>query len=329
LPMNSLSFRRCLEICVRLKVYGVSLLLCVAVLGGCDWPNGLRTGRAEMVAAPIGTISIYQLAGRLNMTVEHSGSAVAIIRNKVNTVLIYPEPDSQVIVNGKTVNGYGRVATVSGILFVPEQLSPRIKAVLRKPARRVAKRANRRKPSKRRLGLVVIDPGHGGRDPGAISVLRTREKDVNLAVARKVSSYLAKRGVKVIMTRSDDRFIELNERAAIANRAQANLFVSIHADSCHNRSARGSTIYIANSASSATRRAGRLFNRRLSRVTVYDKGIRTAGFRVLVRTSCPAVLVELGYLSNRSDAKMLADPAYQKRLAEALADSVVEFLSKS
>ena len=172
----------------------------------------------------------------------------------------------------------------------------------------------------------MIDPGHGGKDPGAIGVNGVFEKDVVLAVALIVRRRLASRNVRVVMTRADDRFIELNRRAEIANEARADLFVSIHADAAPNRRAHGHTLYVAPDASTRSRAAAERLDRRLTRAGIHSRGVRRADFRVLVRTTCPAVLVETGYLSNRWEATRLANADHQRAVAEAIADAVSECL---
>jgi N-acetylmuramoyl-L-alanine amidase len=174
---------------------------------------------------------------------------------------------------------------------------------------------------------IVIDPGHGGKDPGAISPIGLQEKDVNLAVSKEVVRLLKQKGFRVSMTRSTDVFIELNERAAIANRREAGLFVSIHADSCRNPGARGYTLYVAREASAESRRAAKAVEEALGAGEIKSRGVRKANYRVLVRTNGPAILVELGFLSNTTEAKMLARPSVQSALAERVARGIESYLA--
>ncbi|HAU38579.1 MAG TPA: hypothetical protein DCX07_12790 [Phycisphaerales bacterium] len=309
----------------------LALTLSAAALAGCEKPGALASAGGEIVMAPIGTLSVFQLAGRLGMTVDETSCASATLRNESNTVLIFPSPDAQVIVNAKPLAGGCEISSISGILFVPQNLEEQIRSQLREPTRRTIAPPDRRIAPDRRigkLGRVVIDAGHGGQDGGARSVLRTHEKHINLAIARMVAQRLSARGAEVIMTRDSDTFIELNERAAISNRAGADLFVSVHADSSDNAAASGFTVYIPNSPSTAARKAGQAIERRMGLTGAASRGIRTAGFRVLLRTSAPAVLVETGFLSNRYEAAKLGDFGYQQRLADAIADGIVEFLSR-
>ncbi|MFW5914839.1 MAG: N-acetylmuramoyl-L-alanine amidase, partial [Planctomycetota bacterium] len=156
-------------------------------------------------------------------------------------------------------------------------------------------------------GRVVIDAGHGGKDPGAISPNGLREKDINLAVANEVARLLRRDGMDVIRVRDGDTFVELNERAEIANRNEADLFVSIHADSSTNAGARGYTVYVSRQAPRNAHRAAESVLSSMGRTGMENRGVRTADYRVLVKTRCPAVLVELGFLSNRKEANELAN----------------------
>ncbi len=174
---------------------------------------------------------------------------------------------------------------------------------------------------------IVIDAGHGGRDPGALGVGPSVEKDVNLAVARLVAAALRTRGANVIMSRDTDRFIPLNDRAALAERSRADLFVSIHADASRRSSVRGATVYIARVASSDSERAASRIVSAFEDAGIECRGVRRAGFRVLVGHSRPAVLVECGFLTNRAEAVRLATSSYQRRLADALVEAIARTFS--
>jgi N-acetylmuramoyl-L-alanine amidase len=173
---------------------------------------------------------------------------------------------------------------------------------------------------------VVLDAGHGGRDPGAIGVNGLYEKVVNLSVTVEVAHLLQQRGVRVTMTRTTDRYLTLEQRAAIANRVRPNLFVSIHADSAPNRTARGFTLYVANGASSRSHAAADAIVRTMATTGMHSRKKKKKNIRVLVQTRCPAVLVELGFLSNRQDAALLASAAFRSRLARAVARGICAHL---
>ena len=130
------------------------------------------------------------------------------------------------------------------------------------------------------------------------------------------------------MTRSTDTFIELNERAALANRFGADLFVSVHADSASRLSAQGYGTYLAPMASSRAVAAAEAVGRRLSAAGVPKHGTFRRQFRVLVLTRCPAVLIELGFLSNSAEAARLATWSHRRKLAEAVAEGIRDFVSR-
>ncbi len=300
------------------------IVLAGVLVGGCQQPNAFAADTNEPVAAPLGTISVYQLAGRLDMKVAASGAHSAALKDRTNTVLLFADPGGRVFVNGKVVGHTGGIVPVSGMLFLPVALTDSIRSALRSPRPKTPQRTPQMHTSARRL--VVLDSGHGGKDPGT-DKYRIYEKTINLSVARKVAQILRTKGVAVMLTRSDDTFIELNERAAIANRAGATLFVSIHADSSPDGSVHGFSAYVARSPSQQSVAAARAILRRLAGTTgAVDRGLKMADYRVLVRTTCPSVLVELGYLSNGFEAVKLADAGYQARLADAIAQGVSDFL---
>lgn len=173
---------------------------------------------------------------------------------------------------------------------------------------------------------VVIDAGHGGKDPGAISVLGYYEKDLNLAVASRLAQALRSMGVRVEMTRDTDRFIELNDRAEVGNRLHAGLFVSLHADSAANSSANGYTIYIDRSAAGAEKAAARIVDQALGAKGFKSRGVRPAGFRVLTRSNGPAMLVEMGFLSNPEEADRMRKGAFIQSMSQTLAQGIAEYL---
>ncbi len=211
--------------------------------------------------------------------------------------------------------------------------------------------------------IVVIDAGHGGRDPGARSVSGDlAEKQLTLAIARELRDKLVERGrVRVAMTRPDDRYLTLEDRAAVARRLNAGLFVSLHVDSAPNPLARGATIYslsdVASDAEAArfaaaenrgaaiTSRDGsveamlsdlafraqmsasadlatRLVRKSAGRFELRPNPHRFATFHVLRRSGAPAVLFEAGYLSNVDDETLLRSPAHRSAIVLALAQAI-------
>ena len=189
-------------------------------------------------------------------------------------------------------------------------------------------------PRPRRLnGLkIVIDPGHGGKDPGAIFA-GVSEKQVTLPISRKVIAKLEKLGVQAITTRSGDTYPSLDARASLANRRRADLFISIHANSAPRRSARGVEIlYRADGARGRKSRAlaTAVVDAIVSRTHSYNRRARadSRGLRVLKSTRMPAILVEVGFLTNTGDRRKLVTSRYQDKVAQGIVDGIVNYLSR-
>ena len=218
---------------------------------------------------------------------------------------------------------------------------------------------------------VVIDAGHGGKDPGTIGVKKSREKNINLIYAQSLKKALQKyRKIKVVLTRNDDTFYELSERIKIARDHSADLFISLHSDFSGNKKTRGLTVYTLSKKASDTRTA-ELANKEnrndimvgmdlyneyqetintlvdLSRVDVLNESKlfanklvnkfhnnelkttelphRSANFGVLLAPDFPSVLIELGFLSNAKDEKMLQSYAYRRDVTNTIAKAVSEY----
>ncbi|MCI0499327.1 MAG: N-acetylmuramoyl-L-alanine amidase [Planctomycetales bacterium] len=277
-------------------------------------------------AKPAYCVSIEQLAAKLGLSVQKAGTPYYELTNANNRVLLFLNDSGRVYVNGRAVGSVGTVRQVGGSYYISELMVPKIRGYLATSYNPPGQTGPSPKIPGALTGLVVIDPGHGGRDPGATSYLGYYEKDINLNIGRKVASYLQQQGIKTVMTRNSDTFIELNDRADVANRVGADLFVAIHADSNGDRLHRGYTVYVSRSASWASKKTGQNIESSMANTGMSSKGMRNADYRVLVRTKCPAVLVECGYLSNPSEAALLYDSQFQDRIARAIADGIVRSL---
>ena len=170
---------------------------------------------------------------------------------------------------------------------------------------------------------IMIDAGHGGKDQGT-SAGNVLEKDVNLQVAEKLAKELKKRGASVLLTRTDDTKIPLEERAAMANEKEADLFVSIHCNYCEDDSSvQGLECYYREGSDGAQKLAEDVVTAVEESSLIPCRGTRTADFSVLRNTSMTAVLVEIGYLSNSSERQNLGSKDYQQELIDRLADGIL------
>lgn len=215
-----------------------------------------------------------------------------------------------------------------------------------------------------KVGRIVIDAGHGGHDTGSIGPSGLREKDLVLDVAMRLGKKIHERlGAEVLYTRQDDRFINLNERPALANRSGADLFVSVHANSARQRSPRGVETYylsftkdswameVASRENAASDRSVHELQDLLSKIALNDKidesrefaarvhnalygglsqstaglrdrGVRKAPLAVLIGAKMPAVLAEIGFLSNPTDEKLMKTSKYRDEIAEHLYNGI-------
>ncbi len=175
--------------------------------------------------------------------------------------------------------------------------------------------------------LVVIDPGHGGKDSGAPGLGGLLEKDVVLPIGRRVAAILEQNGVQAVLTRDADFFVELQGRVNIAERVDATLFVSIHANAVDGRpNVNGLEVYYYESGYAL---AEVVRNSILQNIpTIKDRGTRKARFYVLRKSSMPSILVETGYMSGYEDNPRLGTPEYQNRMADAIASGILKYLQR-
>ncbi len=176
--------------------------------------------------------------------------------------------------------------------------------------------------------VIVVDPGHGGRDPGAISPSGVREKDVVLDISLKVASVLEGAGAEVIMTRTTDKTVDIYDRPAMANGRRAEVFISVHANADPNRRAEGTETYYHRSNNPASEMLARAIHSQMVGVLGRpDRGVRTADFAVLREAQMPAALLETLYLTSAEDERLLLDPQVQQRIAEAVLAGLEQFFA--
>jgi len=176
----------------------------------------------------------------------------------------------------------------------------------------------------------VVDAGHGGKDPGAMPKFRgqMREKDINLDIAKKVGSQLTSRGARVVMTRSTDTFLELDDRARTADRYRCDLLLSVHVDSSPKRWVSGTGIFIHTQANYQTMRIAQCLASSFRRNGISCRGINRRNFAVLREHNSPGILIESGYLTNSAEAARLNDAAYRTKLAAAIAEGVADHFAR-
>ena len=181
--------------------------------------------------------------------------------------------------------------------------------------------------------LITLDAGHGGHDPGAISQdKKYEEKSLALATTFMVRNHLREMGYEVQLTRDTDTFIELSDRAALANATGSTLFVSIHYNASTNRSAEGVEVYRWRAPEDGPRdiQSQALAQAIHDRVIRYSKapsrGVKQANYAVLRKTEMPAALVEGGFVTNDTELERLKDPKYLNCIAFGIAQGIDDHL---
>ena len=219
--------------------------------------------------------------------------------------------------------------------------------------------------------IVVIDPGHGGKDPGAIGVNGTFEKDINLLFAKIIRSVLSSSNIKVKLTRIDDRYLYLRDRINFAEKAKADLFISIHADASKNRQARGFSIFSLSDKASdkeakelaqrenksdfigglkirhsdpfikdnlikifqrqtmnESSKIANIVIRNVKKLSINNRGHRNAGFVVLKSVTTPSILVELGFITNKKEEKLLNNKRYLTKISKIISLSIFNYFNQ-
>ena len=220
--------------------------------------------------------------------------------------------------------------------------------------------------------IVVIDPGHGGKDPGAIGINGTFEKKINLVFSKIIKSVLSSSNIKVKLTRTDDRYLYLRERIKFAEKVKADLFVSIHADASKNKKASGFSVFSLsdkasdNEAKELAKRENKsdfigglkiqhsdplikdnlikIFQRQtmnesskiadiviknIKKLSIKNRGHRNAGFVVLKSLTIPSILVELGFITNKKEEKLLNNKRYLTKISKIISLSILNYFNQT
>ncbi len=195
----------------------------------------------------------------------------------------------------------------------PRVLPPSSQAPLPEPGRRI----------------VVVDPGHGGRDPGAIAN-GIQEKEIVMPISQATGRELQRLGYVVYYTRTQDVEIDLAPRVALAEQVKADVFVSIHANSLASRAehVRGIETFFAPGSRSGRELAEFVQSQVIAATGARDRGVKSARFYVVQKTTMPSILIETGFVTNPQEAANLNNPGYQQSLGEAIARGIHQFLSR-
>ena len=263
-----------------------------------------------------------------------------------------------VVIGGEKISVSNPLKRVRGTIVVPPDFKRKVVDPL----------LGKAEYALRKLRQIIIDAGHGGKDPGARGRSGTQEKVITLDIARRLQSDLEEKGLSVLMTRSRDEFISLEKRTQIASQSRADLFVSIHANSSRSRGARGMEVYYLRELDSqeknedqmkenqktlfrqyamqrnspvleniltdmlysykrgeSERLARFITQKTSSTIKTQNRGSKASGFFVLRNTLIPAILVEVGFLSNPGEERLLKAGWYRQKIADGIARGLLEY----
>lgn len=315
------------------------------------WVAGLALVLAGPVQAQVRTlkaeahgghryVALKDLAAMYGLPLTAPGGKNLFITGKY-TSLQFTGDSRMAVVNGSRVWLHAPVTLVRGRWMLSDADAQFVIDPLVRPSAYLGARQTR---------TVILDAGHGGKDPGTCSRSGTLEKDLALDIALRVKAQLTAAGVRVVMTRDTDRFWELKDRTFIAARAGGDVFVSIHMNAAGSRTVQGIETYVTPAQNFPPTAEARLtgkyaavpnnqFNHsntvlghQLQRAMVNitradDRGLKRARFVVLRNSAMPAALIECGFLSNAQDAQRLATPSYRQTMAQGIAQGILGYLA--
>lgn len=189
--------------------------------------------------------------------------------------------------------------------------------------------------------VIIVDPGHGGRDPGKVGVNNALEKDINLSISFKLKTYLEEAGYEVILTRTDDNGLysledtnrkraDMRKRVELINETGPAITISVHQNSFSQASSKGAQVFY-HGESKEGRKLAEMVQEQLKQVLNNgNKRIAKSNnsYYMLKNTTCPTVIVECGFLSNPEEAELLLQEDYQNKIAYAITEGVKSYLSK-
>ncbi len=176
---------------------------------------------------------------------------------------------------------------------------------------------------------IVIDPGHGGKDPGAVAN-DLHESDIALDVSLRLEKKLREAGVHVIMTRDTDVYPSLGDRVKVANDSNADVFISVHANAAESKTANGTETYWNSTyaAEGSEGLAQAIHKKLIEKLHTTDRGVKQGNFQVIKQTKIPSVLLELGFVTNSSDAELMKTDEFRKKSAEAVYEGLEQYFNK-
>lgn len=287
-------------------------------------------------------VSLSEVAARLGQSFKWIKKGSSAELSSEWTKMRFTIHERDFLLNGRRIGLGNPITSSRGELFISERDYQKTILPILAP--------QQFKASASKLYHIVIDPGHGGKDPGAQnSALGLKEKNLTLDLAKRIESRLKALGYKVTLTRRDDTFVELRDRAAMANRLNADLFLSIHFNAVGTASVNGIETFVttpqgqpsynnANLSASDKRDypgnandpwnvlAGYYIQDEMLKATgADDRGLKRARFMVIREVDCPGVLIEGGFVTHPTEGRNIGSAAYRDKLANAIVAGVLKY----
>lgn len=274
--------------------------------------------------------SAETLASRLQMRVTQQSPLGATMTDGRNSVTIFTGSNGYIYLNGQRLGQPNNAIYENGKVWVMADREALIQWEMRRLQPTERPSVPLPGPTKPIRATIVVDAGHGGKDPGTLAGGQgsASEKTIVLDIARHLQRFLTQRGARVVMTRTSDVFVELDDRCAVAERTRADLLVAIHVNSAQRADASGAVIYVGRTASTESERIARSIDAALRKSGMECNGVQRKGLRVCDGHSRPAVLVECGFMSNTGDARRLNSAEYRMTVAMAIADGIARHFAR-
>ncbi len=290
--------------------------------------DGRKTGVTVESMAPISNVSVFRLSGPDRLVVDLEGVQPGTLSENVEagTELV---SDARLGWYSHSPDTVRLVLELNGPCYNSTKLSDDKKTLLLE--------LSPPGPGQTLAGsTIVLDPGHGGKDPGAIGSTGLQEKTVALDIALKAAEYLRQKGANVVLTREDDTFVDLYPRPAMATSSGAAAFVSIHMNASPNRSVDGTTTYYVRTPTTGgdqlkaegSNLAKKLQSRVQGALGTRNIGVLEADFVVLKASDVPAALVEVAFISNSNEEKMMKTEEFKDKAAKSIAEGIADYFGK-
>ncbi|MBN3038222.1 MAG: N-acetylmuramoyl-L-alanine amidase [Candidatus Omnitrophica bacterium] len=353
---------------MRIIKTAVLALSIVGFLGGCASTSSISRLKVDETFRISGTkyVSAVSLAELYNLDYYQDTITKKVVLARDDKEARFMVESSIALLNEDLRDMKQEAKFHQGSVIIPQAFAYKTLAPFFKTeAKATTKKIAPAKVTGLAIKKVVIDPGHGGKDPGAIGRGGLMEKDVVLVIAKNLKRKMEKAGIEVIMTRESDRFVSLGERARFANSKDVDFFISIHANASRSKWVSGVEVFYVSEAIdednrshstaeqydlklpedvqgkntptilwdlihrdnriSAKSMAELICNNLCKNLSQKNRGVKQARFYVLKGTNIPAILVEVGFISNPAEEKKLKDGYYCNKVAQAVADGVYEY----